>query len=314
LRAAGLNAVAAGMSLPAALQAAQDFPAGAERVGHALGHVMTQRMARDLAPLRADLIVHDITTYGGALAARNAGIPAVCHTFGRVEPGEMWRAAIEVAGESAVSDLTVDICPPALQSPRFTAERLLLRPVAWSPPGASPKRTDRPLVYLTLGTAFATTEVLRRCVDGLAVLPVDVLVATGPASLDDVPDNVHVAAWVSQAEVLPVADLVVHHGGSGTTLGALTAGRPQLVLPQAADGFGNADAVVSAGAGIRLLPEELTSEAVAGHARALLADSAVHEAARRVAAGIAAMPSPDDVVAELTRTDWAGRPRPSSRG
>jgi calicheamicin 3'-O-methyl-rhamnosyltransferase len=63
--------------------------------------------------------------------------------------------------------------------------------------------------------------------------------------------------------------------------------------------FGNADAVVSAGTGIRL--DQLTSEAVAEHARALLSDEAIRDAARRMAEDIAAMPGPDEVVAELTR-------------
>ncbi|MFI6099877.1 glycosyltransferase [Lentzea sp. NPDC051213] len=331
LRAAGLNAVAAGMSLPAAL-AAVDLPHGPERVGRALGDVMTRRLADDLAPLGADLIVHDITTYGAALAGLRAGIPTVAHTFGRVDPGEMWQAAISVAASvGVVIGRTVDICPESLQAPGFlaAADRVPLRPVAWSPPGAGlglpdgvsagrgvpeivsagrglppdavPARRDRPLVYLTLGTAFATADVLHRCITGLATLPVDVLVATGPAveALGDVPPGVRVEPWVSQADLLPHVDLVVHHGGSGTTLGALAAARPQLVVPQGADGFGNADAVVAAGAGTRLLPDELTSESVADHARALLADEAVRAAARRVAGEIAAMPSPDEVISLL---------------
>jgi UDP:flavonoid glycosyltransferase YjiC (YdhE family) len=100
---------------------------------------------------------------------------------------------------------------------------------------------------------------------------------------------------VSQAAVLPHVDLVVHHGGSGTMLGAFAAGKPQLVVPQGADQFTNADAVVSSGAGSRLLPAELTSDAVTVTARALLADEDAHAASRRLAEEIAAMPSPREV-------------------
>jgi MGT family glycosyltransferase len=174
-----------------------------------------------------------------------------------------------------------------------------LRPVAWSGCGALVERTPgRPLVYLTLGTAFATVPVLRTAIDGLARLPVDVLVATA-VDLGEMPAPVRVRQWVSQAAVLPHVDLVVHHGGSGTMLGAFAAGKPQLVLPQGADQFTNADAVVETGAGARLLPAELTPHGVMTAARALLSDVDTQLAADRLAEEIAAMPSPRQVVARL---------------
>jgi UDP:flavonoid glycosyltransferase YjiC (YdhE family) len=113
-----------------------------------------------------------------------------------------------------------------------------------------------------------------------------------------VPDHVTLRAWVPQAAVVPHADLVVHHGGSGTTLGALAAGVPQLVLPQGADQFANAEALVAAGAARRLLPGELSADAVTEQARKA---SFCREAARAFADEIAAMPSPDEVARELPK-------------
>jgi UDP:flavonoid glycosyltransferase YjiC (YdhE family) len=99
---------------------------------------------------------------------------------------------------------------------------------------------------------------------------------------------------------LPHVDVVVHHGGSGTTLGALTVGAPQLLLPQGADQFANADAVTAAGAGLRLLPGELSAEAIADHVRKLLSRQGNHrDAARLIAGEIARMPSPDEVARRL---------------
>jgi UDP:flavonoid glycosyltransferase YjiC (YdhE family) len=43
---------------------------------------------------------------------------------------------------------------------------------------------------------------------------------------------VHIERFVAQSEVLPLVDLIVHHGGTGTVLGALQAGLPQLLLPK----------------------------------------------------------------------------------
>jgi UDP:flavonoid glycosyltransferase YjiC (YdhE family) len=78
------------------------------------------------------------------------------------------------------------------------------------------------------------------------------------------------------------------------------------VLPRGADQFTNADAVVSSGAGRRLLPAELTSDAVTVTARALLSNEDVHAAARRLAREIAAMPSPREVAGRLPDLVGAG--------
>ena len=77
-------------------------------------------------------------------------------------------------------------------------------------------------------------------------------------------DRVRVEPFVAQAELLasehpPV--LVVHHGGSGTTLGAAAAGIPQLFLPQGADQFFNAAAVTEVGAGATLASPDGVAEA-----------------------------------------------------
>lgn len=84
----------------------------------------------------------------------------------------------------------------------------------------------------------------------------------------------------SQAEPLPYVDLVVHHGGSGTAMGALGAGLPQLLLPRGADQFTDADSVL--GVGKRLLGAEFTEEAVAEMVRGLLKHPDVRAATERL--------------------------------
>ncbi|KDN20299.1 glycosyltransferase [Amycolatopsis rifamycinica] len=252
--------------------------------------------AEDLEPeltrLRPDLVVHGWGVPEAAVAAERAGVPALWHGFGRMFPRG-------IGFERPAGGVHLDICPPSLQEADFlaTAQRIALRPVPFSEPGDF----RPPLVYLTLGTAFGTPEVLTTAIRGLATLGVPVVVATGrvrPEDLGPVPDHVTLRAWVPQAAVVPHAELVVHHGGSGTTLGALAAGVPQLVLPQGADQFANAEALVAAGAAVRLAPGELTADAVAEQARKA---SACREAARAIAAEIAAMPSPAEVARELPK-------------
>lgn len=92
---------------------------------------------------------------------------------------------------------------------------------------------------------------------------------------------------------------MVSHAGSGTALGTLAAGLPQLCLPQGADQFLNAAAVAKGGAGISLAPDAATPAAIQDAVRRLLDDASYCDAAARIALSIAAMPSPDDVAIVL---------------
>ena len=288
----------------------------------AFAEIMPRRFAADLGPvidrLRPDLVVHELMNPGAGLAARLADVPALCHGFGRhtssiEEEFSAARQHLELVAAELGTTLPeghhfilgnpyLDICPPSFQDPAFRdiPGRIELRPVPFAEPGELPawvREHDHPLVYLTLGTAFGTVDVLRKAIEGLTTLDARVLVAAGPSvdagEFGDLPDNVTVRSWVPQADLLPFTDLVVHHGGSGTTLGALGAGVPQLVLPQGADQFGNAEAVLSREVGDRLLGAELDAEAVAVKAKHLLTDGTVRDASRAVAAEIAAMQSPE---------------------
>lgn len=331
----GIRHVAAGMDMREAFGALLAKHGSPQQVGQeepqliaeVFGSTLPRRFYADLAPFvdewRPDLVVHELGNPGAGLAAKTAGIPALCHGFGR-----MWEAdaapfmldtltrftdelgvAVSDKDPMLLGNPYIDICPPTVQDKAFlsTHDTIPLRSVPFAEPGELPDWVvahEQPLVYLTLGTAFGHAEVLRNAIAGLAALEgTRVLVAAGPtvevSALGDVPDNVTVLPWVPQADLLPHTDLVVHHGGSGTTLGSFSAGVPQLLLPQGADQFSNAAAVVEHGLGAQLLGDDVTAEAVTAHARELLTDSAVRDAAQAIAAEVAAMPSPAEVAASL---------------
>ncbi|HVK21549.1 MAG TPA: glycosyltransferase [Actinokineospora sp.] len=294
-------------------------------VGRVFASALTRRVARDLGPvlerLRPDLVVYEAATMGAGFAARAAGIPVLCHAFGRGnvrEPfSDMKRLLGEFAAElgvpfdptAASPDPYLDIFPESLQDKEFltvVSKRIAIRPVPFAEPGELPgwvREHREPLTYLTLGTAFGQAAVLRTAIDGLAQLPGRVVVAAGPtvdvATIGASPANVTVLPWVPQADLLPYVDLVVHHGGSGTTLGALASGIPQLFLPQGADQFVNAEAVSTSGAGTQLVGDEFTVEALLANSRELLADESVKTRAREIAAEIAAMPAPAEIAERL---------------
>ncbi|PRW62798.1 glycosyltransferase [Actinopolyspora mortivallis] len=292
-------------------------------IAETFGRTMPHRFLTDLTPLlrrdEPDMVVFDSANTGAELAARLAGIPAVAHGIGP-DPSEGFEEHDQVlAAFSAELGLStpepghtspyLDIYPPTLRAtvPRQDQRGTALRPVPH--PGTTPpparllhREPGEKLVQLTFGTEFATVELLRTATEALAQPGIRLLVATGPvdpADLGEQPDNVVVQSWLPQAELLAHLDLLVHHGGSGTTLAASHAALPQLLLPRGADQFANAEAIRTSGAGERLLPEELETAAVTAAAHRLLTDPAPHRAARHLATEIAAMPSAEEVVPQL---------------
>lgn len=273
---------------------------------------------RGLLPdLNPDLVVYEQSDVGAAKAARDADIPYLSHVIGRsMPPGIVAAAAERMAwlwegaappADPMFGDAAIDLWPDSARDPAVAALPTVfrLRPTAFDldvplPPIVT--TSDR-LVYLTLGTvAFGNTPVLRAAIDGLSRLPVDVLVALGPgdpAVLGPVPDRVHVARFVPQAQVLRHAALVVHHAGTGTVLGTLAVGLPQLLLPQGADQFVNASTLSELGAAGSIVGDEITADAIEDGARAALDDTSMREVARRVADEIAVLPSPEAVVDQV---------------
>lgn len=111
----------------------------------------------------------------------------------------------------------------------------------------------------------------------------------------------HVERWVNQPQVLEHCTIVASHAGSGTFLGALAHGLPQLCLPQAADQFRNAEGGARSGAALVLTPVETSPEAVVQAVTRLLSEADFRHNAQQVAAEIRGMPAPGAVVELLSR-------------
>jgi MGT family glycosyltransferase len=162
---------------------------------------------------------------------------------------------------------------------------------------------DRPLVYLTLGTVNRDSALVGHLLEALAPMDLRVLVTVGPKgdpdALGQQPSNVAVERFVSQAAVLPLCDAVVSHAGSGTVLGTLALGLPQVCVPQMADQFRNSAVVERVGAGVVLRPGEAGPDALSAAVQAVLRAEEYRQSAATLAAEIAAMPSPAEVVPRL---------------
>lgn len=338
VQAAGIDVQAAGLSaeqVHAVVGRMRDLTAPlppAERAGVAFramfGAWATPPMLADLLPIAGgwgpDLLIHEPAELAAPLVAALLGVPCVTHSWGPAIPAEILRAAAhELTGLWAAHDRAVpqfaglfqagylDLCPPAVQYIPIDhiGQRIPLRPVPYGGEETGPAIQDlapadgRPLIYITLGTVFTDTTLLQGTVDAAAAVGARVVATVGPhadPALISRPSNaVEVHRWVSQTSLFAHAALVVSHAGSGTFLGALSAGLPQLCLPQAADQFRNATAAVRSGAGLALTPDQVTPDALDRAIQGLLRDTTYRAAATRVATEIAAMPDPSTVVTTL---------------
>jgi UDP:flavonoid glycosyltransferase YjiC (YdhE family) len=277
---------------------------------------------------RPDIIVSEHADFVGPLVAAVLGAAPVTLGFGPGHPADWLALASEaVAPHYNAQGLTppahgglydglyLDTCPRSLQAPCFPRPDNVqpLRPeaygradVQWSPPDFG-DRADRPLILLTMGTIFGSPAVFSAALAGLAALDVNVLVTVGPASdpaaIVADPARVRVECFVPLDRALDCSDLVVAHGGAGTTLATLGRGIPLVMIPQGADQFINAERAVAAGAAVSIMPAEFDSNALRDAVERARGDRSYAAAAARIRAEVAAMPSPARVVTALVEGD-----------
>ncbi|MFD6445635.1 glycosyltransferase [Promicromonospora sp. NPDC060204] len=230
----------------------------------------------------------------------------------------------------------IDPCPDLLQPPGWQApaNRLPVRPEPHQGPGTSADAGtgtgteardavaasgERPRVLVTFGTHFSDPATLTPILAELRTVGVDLVVTLGltasaadydvagsadagsaDAGAANASDGITFAAFTPLAELLHDVDLVVTHGGAGTTLGVLARGLPLVVVPQGADQFLQAAVVSATGTGIAVQPVPDVPETVAKAVVTLRTDPSYAESARTVAAQIATMPTPTDVAAHLS--------------
>lgn len=159
---------------------------------------------------------------------------------------------------------------------------------------------ERPLVYVTFGTAFNTPDLFQTTFDALADIEVRAIATIGTnndAGDFAVPPNVSTVPFLSQALILQHADLVIAHGGYGSLMGALRRGLPVLSLPLAPpDNRFNAAQLVRLGAGLSLAPEDRTADAIRHSLRELLDHDEHRAGAEAMADEIASLPPIDHAV------------------
>lgn len=266
-----------------------------------------------------DGIVFDSADLAAPVAAAAEGLPAADHAFGAMIPPRLAALAGEVTEPlwreqglepdphaGLFRGLYVDICPPGLARAEPPCPSVRLRPADAGGGGPVPAGVEAPFVYATMGTLWNEPALFRSLLDALDGLPALVTVGRDAPLPDGVPARIRVDRFVPQEEVLPHARAVLSHGGSGTMLGALAHGLPLLLVPQGADQFDNALLCEQAGVGLVVMPEEADAASIRAALDRVLEEPSFAEAARRLAAEIAAMPSAAEVAQRVETYVAAG--------
>ncbi len=153
----------------------------------------------------------------------------------------------------------------------------------WSLPWDS--TDDRPIVLASFSTMLLGNppELLQRVLDGLADLPVRIIVTTGgayPPTLLHPPVNAAVFDYIPHDALMPRGSIAITHGGHGTTMQALAHAVPLVCIP----GVGLDQAIIAnrvdeLGLGIAL-EGDASPDTVAHAVTTLLLDRTIHQRTR----------------------------------
>ncbi len=285
-------------------------------------------LARSWMP---DLIMRVHTELGGCVAAEVLGIPHATAGAPTFNPPAFYqeRVAAPLAALRAAHGLPPDpdltmlyryldlsFAPPQFVDRAVDYVRPIvhfLRPLVFDRSGdeALPEWVaslpPQPTIYATLGTVMNKLfpTLFPVILAALGDAGVNLILTVGreldPEQWGEQPENVHIERYIPQTLLLPACDLVVHVGGLNTTMSALGAGLPTVIIPIGADQPENARRAAALGVGMVLGREEWTPEAIRTAVESVLGDPTYRANAERVRDEMAALPGPEHAVTLLER-------------
>jgi UDP:flavonoid glycosyltransferase YjiC (YdhE family) len=227
------------------------------KVGQRAIDVGLEHGRRDLNSQRERLDLPPLDHFHGGISPDLALVA----TYPQLEYPRRWPAGVHVTG------------PMPFEVPHPDVEL---------PPGRAP------LVLVAPSTAHdSENHLVRTALAALAEEPVRVVATTNrvrPQSRIAVPGNAVLVDWLSYSQLMPIASLVISHGGHGTVARALGAGAPVLISPITGDMGETAMRISWAGVG-RSLPWRLCRPGpLRWAARRVLADPRFAARSRQIAA------------------------------
>ncbi len=302
---------------------------------------LARRIVPELIPIlqgwRADLVARGLFELGGAVAAEALELPHAAIQIGHIVDVD-WirqemsahldplRAAVGLPPDPGLAmlyrHLLLSFVPPTYQDPGVAIPtQHHLRTIVFDRSGTETAPAwlhddlPRPVVYATFGTESQFSpfpDLFLAVIAALRDLAGTLIVTVGrsqdPAALGPQPEHVRVERYVPQSLLFPHCDLVVHQGGHNTTLAALAAGLPQVVIPLGADQPANARRCADLDLGRVVWPTERTPEAIAAVARDALGDPWFRRNAVRLRQEMESLPGPAHAVELLEQLVASHRP------
>lgn len=170
---------------------------------------------------------------------------------------------------------------------------------------------DAPLAVVTLGSVFTGDLGFfswgAQAAARAGFIPV-VVIGWNPVAPEKkaelvaaLPKTTRLLNWVPFDHVLPRTQLMIHHGGMGTTHAAVVHGIPQIVVPHAADQRVQARRVAQAKVGLNLTAHDVRQGMLWEGVRALSGDDRVKATARSLAEDMAALGGPAAAASAIVR-------------
>ncbi len=265
-----------------------------------------------------DLVLHTPWEYSGPLAATLLDIPRVSHSWGVGLPEELaaaerdaLRPLLDKWGVERLRDAAyhLDICPPSLQYKAVPENTRTMRYIPFN--GSSPvepwlmRPPKRTRVCVSIGSVPIENghgNLLVNVIEALGGMNVEGIVLTGGINVpaERIPDNVQlIANNIPLKHVLQTCDLVIHHGGSGSTMTSTSFGLPQLAIPQMCDQFRHAERLADSRAGIALTSVTPSPTDIRDAAAELLSNRLYRDSVAHMRAEIRGLTHPGDMVARL---------------
>ncbi|WP_199510911.1 nucleotide disphospho-sugar-binding domain-containing protein [Nucisporomicrobium flavum] len=267
---------------------------------------------------RPDLIIHDLMTPEGVLAAAVTGVPSVYHSLGMFgaaetslyDPTDAF-AAYGIKLDRSLVRYVIDPTPSMIMPAHGDALRLPIRYEPYNGPGAMPlwvlDKPDRPRVTLvwSRGTANifgSQIPALRHAIEAATSEGAEVVV-TAPAAqaetLTDLPDSVRVLREFPLRMLLPTSSALIHQGSGNPMMSGAAAGVPQLILAMTDDGFEMGRRFSLAGSTLVKSGLLATPGQIRDNVSQLLHNSELQNAAKAIQADMASNPTAAQLVAPL---------------
>jgi MGT family glycosyltransferase len=161
---------------------------------------------------------------------------------------------------------------------------------------------DQPLGMVTLGSTFTgDLNFFAWGAQAIAAAGLIPLVVLGPTPIPpeqkdrlkaNLPGGTRLLTWVDYEHVFPRLNVILHHGGMGTTQAAIVHGIPQIIVPHAADQRGQARRARQAKVGLELSQRDVRQGQLVPAVQAITTTDWVLEAAQQLARDFAELGGP----------------------